>query len=124
MWKGRKDVTITYSQIGDNPISETFNDEIQFVLTEKSNLLSKPVKLEGVDTVQPLKSDEDGRTTNGVRFTWKGKGLLKVAGRPSWQVLGFFLASDPQRQDEDWVVTYYGKTLVSSCRAAWRPEVI
>lgn len=114
MWNGRRNVTITYSQIDDNPVSETFNDKIQFVPTEKTDsVLAKTVTLEGVDTVQPLKADDGKTMTNGLRFTWKGKGLLKVAGRPSWQVLGYFLSSDSSRSHEDWVVTFYGKTLVS-----------
>lgn len=142
LWKGRKNVKISYSQIDDKPINETFSDTLEFDTSDQEvdpeqpppgtlgrswdALLSLllPTKIEGVDTLLQAIAPADGGGKghesdvkagfNGVRFQWRGEGVLAaVAGPSNWQMLGFFLANDPDRSDEDWIVTYFGKTLVS-----------
>lgn len=112
-------MTISYSQIDDKPINETFLDTIEFNFSDKADPEKQPSKVEGVDSLQAIAPGDGGKAQvsgvkagNGVRYQWKGKGVLAVSPPANWQVLGFFLANDPSRSDEDWVVTYFGKTLV------------
>jgi len=115
LWKGRKNVTITYSPIEGSSPSDSFLDTVAFN-NVKSPVGKEPSKIVGVDRNEKVPpqagSDqtEDVNVVNGVRFTWTGKGLLSLTSS-KWQILGYFLASDPNRRDEDWVVTYFGSTL-------------
>ncbi|KAG9004257.1 histidinolphosphatase [Tulasnella sp. JGI-2019a] len=117
LWKDRKNVMISYSQIDDKPINETFRDTIQFNFSEKAGPGKEPTTVEGVDTLQMIEPGDEGsaaesetKAGNGVRYKWKGSGIMAVSPPAQWQVLGFFLANDPNRSNEDWVVTYFGKT--------------
>ncbi|KAG8870842.1 histidinolphosphatase [Tulasnella sp. 332] len=114
LWKGRKNVTISYSQIGDQPINETFFDQVQFSWSEKTAPGTAPSTLEGVDTVRRVdkREESEAKAQNGVRYRWGATGLMAwICPRANWQLLGFFLAEDPKRSDEDWVVMYFDKTL-------------
>ncbi|KAG8988742.1 histidinolphosphatase [Tulasnella sp. JGI-2019a] len=120
LWKDRKNVMISYSQIDDKPINETFRDTIQFNFSEKAGPGKEPTTVEGVDTLQMIEPGDEGsaaesetKAGNGVRYKWKGSGIMAVSPPAQWQVLGFFLANDPNRSNEDWVVTYFGKTLAT-----------
>ncbi|KAG9032470.1 histidinolphosphatase [Tulasnella sp. JGI-2019a] len=113
LWKGRKNVTISYSPIDGKPMSDTFLDKVQFSWSEATAPGTERWTLEGVDTVQLINKGElSTNTENGVKYRWAATGLMGWVCPPAnWQLLGFFLANDPQRKDEDWVVTYFGKTL-------------
>ncbi|KAG8861177.1 histidinolphosphatase [Tulasnella sp. 330] len=100
LWKGRKNVTISYSRIDDESINQTFLDTIQFNFSQKSDPEKEPTMVGGVDTFQLIDprdessaGESDSKAVNGV--------------------LGFFLANDPKRSDEDWVITYFGKILAT-----------
>lgn len=122
-------MTISYSQIDDKPINQTFLDTIQFNFSAKSDAGKEPTTVEGVDTLQMIEPGDEGgagestmKAGNGARYQWKGKGIMAVSPPASWQVLGFFLANDPKRSDEDWVVTYFGKTLVRTFETCYQDE--
>lgn len=120
LWKNRKNVTITYQpKEGGNPASG-FLDIVEFN-NAKSDPDKPPSKVVGVDeneTPAALESSDSRLEENAAKFKWRGKGLLAISSS-KWQILGYFLAEDPARKDEDWVVTYFGKTLV---RAETVPE--
>jgi len=111
LWKSRKNVTITYDPIEETPCSESFLDTVEFN-NVKSPVGKPPSKIVGVDKLEsnPQGSESTDDELNGVKFMWRGKGLLAISSS-HWQILGYFLSDDPVRKQEDWVVTYFGSTL-------------
>ena len=118
LWRKRKNVTITYSPLEGVDPSESFLDTVTFnnINSDENKDPSTVVGIDVHDKNAPDNLTEDREATstdlNGLRFKWDGKGLLSVSSA-KWQVLGFFLAQDSTRHDEDWVVTYFASTLVS-----------
>jgi len=116
LWKKRKNVTITYSPLEGVDSSESFLDTVTFnnINSDEGKDPSTVVGIDVHDKNAPDNLTEDREATptdlNGLRFKWDGKGLLSVSSA-KWQVLGFFLAQDSTRRDEDWVVTYFASTL-------------
>ncbi|GAA5825918.1 hypothetical protein JCM11251_000052 [Rhodosporidiobolus azoricus] len=112
LWKGKRDVSITYSPIERAPAT-TLDDLVQFRYAS-SKPDSTPWKVKGVDTLQ---TDVEG---NGARWKWRGKGLLKIS-TSQWQILGYHLSPSPPSTDTtalaaapaepEWVVTYFSSTL-------------
>ncbi|KAG8875519.1 hypothetical protein FRB97_005038 [Tulasnella sp. 331] len=90
---GRKNVTISYSRIDDESINQTFLDTIQFNFSQKSDPEKEPTMVGGVDTLQLIDprdessaGESDSKAVNGVRYRWKGKGIMTVS--PSGELAG------------------------------------
>ncbi len=97
MWKSKKNVSITYKSLPS---------------TSEGGGSGESDRLDDLVSYQPLGSDKV-KTVHGVdkasgkgsgAWDWRGKGLLAIASS-HWEVLGY---SD---QGEEWVVTYFAKTL-------------
>lgn len=114
LWKNRKNVTITYQPKEGGGAASDFLDIIEFN-NVKSDPKKPPTKIVGADKNEnptALETDDSQSSEgNAATFKWRGKGPLAISSS-KWQILGYFLAEDPARRDEDWVVTYFGKTLV------------
>ncbi|KAG0146684.1 hypothetical protein CROQUDRAFT_106965 [Cronartium quercuum f. sp. fusiforme G11] len=108
MWKGKKNITITYSPIEGQP-KEVFSDLIEYHSDLSASPSSPRKQIRGIDRPDwPESSSQDQ-----VRWKWRGKGLLKIASS-RWQPMGFHFdsASEAHYSDEpDWVITYFEKTL-------------
>ncbi|KAG8954663.1 histidinolphosphatase [Tulasnella sp. 424] len=113
LWKNRKNVTITYQPKEGGGAASDFLDIIEFN-NVKSDPKKPPTKIVGADKNEnptALETDDSQSSEeNAAKFKWRGKGPLAISSS-KWQILGYFLAEDPARRDEDWVVTYFGKTL-------------
>ncbi|KAG9019660.1 hypothetical protein FRB90_012006 [Tulasnella sp. 427] len=105
LWKNRKNVTITYQPTEDDSSASGFLDIIEFN-NVKSDPEKAPTKVVGVDKNEnPSELDNDDSEEpsdgNAAKFKWRGKGPLAISSS-KWQILGYFLADDPARKDEDW----------------------
>ncbi|KAJ5222149.1 uncharacterized protein N7469_011036 [Penicillium citrinum] len=92
LWKDKRNVNITYKEIessGGNQI----DDLVKYQAIGSDKIKS----VHGVDTA-------DSR--NPGAWNWRGKGWLKIASS-HWECLGFGHADE----SNDWVVTYFAKTL-------------
>ncbi|KIO28164.1 hypothetical protein M407DRAFT_22644 [Tulasnella calospora MUT 4182] len=112
LWKNRKNVTITYQPTEGGSSASGFLDIVEFN-NLKSDPEKPPSKVVGVDKNEcpaAFENSDSRSEENAAKFKWRGKGPLAISSS-KWQILGYFLAEDPARKDEDWVVTYFGKTL-------------
>ncbi|KAL8674835.1 MAG: hypothetical protein Q9168_000816 [Polycauliona sp. 1 TL-2023] len=101
MWKSKRNVSITYTPF---PAPSLQIDDLVKYQTSNSN---KEKTIEGIDT--------PSAGAKGGEWDWRGKGWLKVASS-HWEVLGWGnLHSDATvgktGEQEQWVVTYFAKTL-------------
>lgn len=89
MWRNKRNVRIVYTRIPGNRLDD--------LVTYQSRTSPEVKKVHGVD-----KPRKDGT------YTWRGKGLLRVASS-KWEVLGWGGGgADPNA--EQWIVTYFART--------------
>lgn len=89
MWRDKRNVRIRYTRLAGNKLDD---------LVTYQALNSREVSsVHGVDSPK-----RDGR------YVWRGKGLLMVASS-KWEVLGW--GGGGPSGDEEWVVTYFNKTM-------------
>jgi hypothetical protein len=93
IWKKARNVSITYKP-----------------------LASSPEKLDDLVTYQSLGGDKL-KTVSGTdtpagpgAWNWRGNGWLMIASS-HWEVLGYGDVKDGEGDEEQWVVTYFAKTL-------------
>lgn len=105
MWKKNRNVKITYTQLPPNAAGQIcLDDKVEY----------QPLKSEKLKTVEGIDTPAVGGAWN-----WRGKGWLKIASS-HWQVLGYggqeleraqSSTSDAADGSEEWIVTYFAKTL-------------
>lgn len=105
MWKSARNVQITYtilpSSSSSTPSLPHLDDLVEY---QKLGGGEKWKRIEGIDT--PAANEQGG----GGEWNWRGKGWLKVASS-HWEVLGWGDLDDGEKKNNQWVVTYFGKTL-------------
>lgn len=92
LWKGKHNVNITYKEIESSGMTQ-IDDLVQYQVIGSDKIKS----VHGVDTPTP---------GNQGAWDWRGKGWLKIASS-HWECLGFGHADE----NNQWVVTYFAKTL-------------
>jgi hypothetical protein len=104
LWKGKQNVRITYSLCGPAPQDPskmpTLDDHVEsqkLGQTKTSHIhgISRPVEVKGL--------------AFGLAYSWRGKGLLKIASS-DWEILGYG-SDNHAAEPNDWVVTFFSKTL-------------
>ncbi|KAK6910043.1 hypothetical protein I203_104072 [Kwoniella mangroviensis CBS 8507] len=98
MWKGKKDVTITYTPIAGTENHTKFEDLVEYK-KESAAEGSKPSTVKGVDTLTT--------GANAATFDWKGSSYLFFV-HSHWEVLGF---GKDEINGLEWAVTFFSKTL-------------
>ncbi|WVW83948.1 hypothetical protein I302_105971 [Kwoniella bestiolae CBS 10118] len=98
MWKGKKDVTITYTPIPGTTDHTKFEDLVEY-RKESASEGSKPSTVKGVDTLTP--------GANAATFDWKGSSYLFFV-HSHWEVLGY---GKDEVDGLEWAVTFFSKTL-------------
>ncbi|KAK4985028.1 hypothetical protein LTR66_008303 [Elasticomyces elasticus] len=99
MWKSKRNVRIAYTPLDPSDVSIAGHE------TDRLDDLVSYQSLSGdkVHTVHGLDQ------ASGVgAWDWRGKGLLKIASS-HWEVLGW--GDEPDVPENQWVVTYFAKTL-------------
>ncbi|KZV80873.1 hypothetical protein EXIGLDRAFT_730156 [Exidia glandulosa HHB12029] len=89
MWKGKKDVTLTYTPIKPTTDPLSFKDLVEY-RGEGKPATSTPSSVKGVDHQQ-----------GAARFEWRGSGWLKIA-TSKWELIGY---------GGQWAVSFFAKTL-------------
>ncbi|KAG8625511.1 hypothetical protein KVT40_007262 [Elsinoe batatas] len=109
MWKSKRNVTITYTLLepSNKSIPADKTDRIDDLVTYQTFVSDKVSTVHGIDKA----ADPDRRDT----WDWRGKGLLMVASS-HWQILGWGNEGPEPGQNadskgNDWVVTFFAKTL-------------
>jgi len=104
LWKGKKNVTITYTPIDGQP-STTFNDIVEYHSSKSALPTASKSTVKGVDRLDeaPLFTGKK----SGAKWNWRGKGWLRIASS-RWQLLGYHVGVEGE---PEWAVTYFGKTL-------------
>ena len=98
LWKGKRNVNITYTLLPANSAGvQKIDDLVQYQTIDSAKIKS----VHGVDTPTP-----------GVpgAWDWRGKGWLMIASS-HWECLGFGHVDDETGDGNQWVVTYFAKTL-------------
>ncbi|WWC94231.1 hypothetical protein V866_001071 [Kwoniella sp. B9012] len=98
MWKGKKNVTITYTPIAGTENYTKFEDLVEYK-KESAAEGSKPSTVKGVDTLTT--------GANAATFDWKGSSYLFFV-HSHWEVLGF---GKDEINGLEWAVTFFSKTL-------------
>ncbi|WWC89299.1 uncharacterized protein L201_004220 [Kwoniella dendrophila CBS 6074] len=98
MWKGKKDVTITYTPIAGTDKYTKFEDLVEYK-KESATEDSKPSTVKGVDTLTP--------GTNAATFDWQGSSYLFFV-HSHWEVLGY---GKDEANGLEWAVTFFSRTL-------------
>jgi hypothetical protein len=94
LWKGKRNVNITYSlPPADSAGVQKIDDLVQYQAVGSEKIKS----VHGIDTPTP--------GTPGA-WDWRSKGWLMIASS-HWECLGFGCTDD----DNQWIVTYFDKTL-------------
>ena len=122
MWRSKRNVRITYTRLPANKLDD--------LVTFQNFQSAKVQRVHGVDTPLPTPGSKKPGTGPGKaeegRYTWRGKGPLMVA-TSNWEVLGWgggggtgtergegttgTFRSPATDADDQWVVTYFAKTL-------------
>lgn len=95
LWKGKRNVNITYKNM-ESSNGTKIDDLVQYQAIGSDKIKS----VHGVDTATP---------GNQGAWDWRGKGWLMIASS-HWECLGFGHADESNQ----WVVTYFAKTLFTS----------
>eukprot|EP00026_Physarum_polycephalum_P016826 Phypoly_transcript_17839.p1 GENE.Phypoly_transcript_17839~~Phypoly_transcript_17839.p1 ORF type:complete len:185 (-),score=25.40 Phypoly_transcript_17839:102-656(-) len=97
LWKGKKDVKITYTPLASNSVGALIDDLVEYRKASAPST-SSPSTVRGIDT-----RDD---SANGATWNWRGKGLLMIASS-HWEIIGY----DTESEDPEWAVTHFSKTL-------------
>lgn len=99
MWKSKRNVRITY---------ELLDPSSPLIPAERTDRLDDVVTYQGLDSDKLHTVHGVDKAANDARDTWdwRGKGWLMIASS-HWEILGW----DEDLRGNEWVVTYFAKTL-------------